>query len=171
VGGWKSLVGHSVYTIHYSTKNREHFRTLKITQYSEHCNLVKNYCRQKIKKAFKSLKSLLLKSTIDISIWLILYGDIRTQIDPRPKIFYKLYEDLWREVKFTQKCGLRQSKEWIFTFNFLFYWVLYDFFSPRYWTLKQKRSLLFQHSIIRWRKIVPHSIRKQIKDKDLFFRL
>ena len=54
--------------MYYSTKNREYFRTRSKLQYSEYRNSVKNYRRQKIKKAFKNLKSLLSKSVIDISI-------------------------------------------------------------------------------------------------------
>jgi len=67
-------------------------------------------------------------------------------------IFYKLYKNLWREIKFKQKCGL-QSKESIFSFS-LFYWILYDFSSLSYWMLKQK--WLFLYSITQWRKIVQH---------------
>jgi len=43
------------------------------------------------------------------------------------KILYKFYEGLWHEVKIIQKCGLWKLKEWIFIFNLLFCWLLYDF--------------------------------------------
>jgi len=94
---------------------------------------VKNHGRRKIKKAFKSLKSLFFKSIIDILWYFDLTNFFWNLYDSNryPSnliILYEIYKSVsWYEIKITHKYGLQQ-KEWIFTFNLLFYWMLYFFF-------------------------------------------
>jgi len=73
-------------------RNSEHHKTFgeKLTQ-------------TKIEKAFESLKSLLLKSVIDILIdisdlfFIEKYTNTNGYLS-NPKIFRKLYENLWRQI-------------------------------------------------------------------------
>jgi len=53
---------------------------------------------EKIKKALKSLKSLLLK--FDISIYLILYGDVRTKINSRQKSIIIKSENFYKTLNY-----------------------------------------------------------------------
>jgi len=73
-----------------------------------------------------------------------------------------LYKSLWREVKFTQKCGLHQSKEWIFIFNLLFL----RFFFIELFNIEKKIvfASTFNSSV---KKIIQRSIKKQIKGKKI----
>ena len=127
------------------------------------------------------MKSLLSKSVINISIWLMeLYGNYTSlwnytdtnkksvkcenfvQILQRSMVRNKIHT----KMQFTV---IERVNLWIFTFNFLFYKPLYNFFSPSYSTLKQKDSFLFQCWITWWKKIVQRSIKKQLKIKIQFF--
>ena len=71
-----------------------------------------------------------------------------------------LYKSLWREVKFTQKCGLHQSKEWIFIFNLLF--LRFFFIELFNFETRVVFASTFNSSV---KKIIQRSIKKQIKGK------
>jgi len=96
-----------IYTMHYSIKNRKHFRTRsKLRNIQKIITWWKMIADKKSKKHLKAWNLyfrnwylyMVLYMVIDISIWLILYRDIRTQIDTR---------QIW---KFLQT--LRRSMAW-----------------------------------------------------------
>jgi len=58
------------------------------------------------------------------------------------KILYKFYKGLWHEIKITQKCGLQQSREWIFIFNLFFFIECCTIFFTELLNIEAKWSLL-----------------------------